>query len=124
MFRSLRISHVEFRFPGSEKQGPSRNGIFRLFQFSGILGQPREVHPKFRNEIPENVCSIRSTTRIFWNFWSNGKRPWRVLTSGVTSHDFRAGQRTMSGLIVELTGQTFVLPVMLTSQNSVVLKMT
>ena len=34
------------------------NGIFRLFRFSGILGQPREVHPKFRNEIPENVCSI------------------------------------------------------------------
>ena len=26
MFRSLRISHVEFRFPGSEKLGPSRNG--------------------------------------------------------------------------------------------------
>ena len=29
------------------------NGIFRLFRLSGILGQPREVHPKFRNEIPE-----------------------------------------------------------------------
>ena len=26
MFRSLRISHVEFRFSGSEKLGPSRNG--------------------------------------------------------------------------------------------------
>ena len=26
MFRSLRISHVEFDFPGSEKLGPSRNG--------------------------------------------------------------------------------------------------
>ena len=51
------------------------NGISRLFQFSGILGQPREVHPKFRNEIPENVCSIRSQTRNFRNFWSNGKRP-------------------------------------------------
>ena len=50
-------------------------GIFRLFRFCGILGQPREVHPKFRNEIPENVCSIRSQTRNFRNFWSNGKRP-------------------------------------------------
>ena len=40
------------------------NRIFRLFRFSGILGQPREVHPKFRNEIPENVCSIRSPTGI------------------------------------------------------------
>ena len=39
------------------------NRIFRLFRFSGILDQPREVHPKFRNEIPENVCSIRSPTR-------------------------------------------------------------
>ena len=51
------------------------NGIFRLFRFSGVLGQPREVHPKFRKEIPENVCSIRSPTRNFRNFWSNGKRP-------------------------------------------------
>ena len=49
------------------------NGIFRLFRFSGILGEPREVHPKFRNEIPENVCSIRSQTRNLRNFWSNGK---------------------------------------------------
>ena len=51
------------------------NGIFRLFRFSGILGQPREVHPKFRNEIRENDCSIRPQTRNFRNFWSNGKRP-------------------------------------------------
>ena len=48
------------------------NGIFRLFRFSGILG---EVHPKFRKEIPENVCSIRSPARNFRNFWSNEKRP-------------------------------------------------
>ena len=51
------------------------NGIFGVFRFSGILGQPREVHPKFRNEIPENDCSIRSPSRNFRNFWSNGKRP-------------------------------------------------
>ena len=38
---------------GTEFSGYSR-------RFSGILGQPREVHPKFRSEIPENVCSIRS----------------------------------------------------------------
>jgi len=36
--------------------------------------------------------------------------------------EIRAGQRTMSGLIVDLTGQTFVLPVILTGQNSMVLK--
>ena len=52
------------------------NGIFRLFRFYGFLGQPCEVDPKFRNEIPENVCSIRSPTSNFRNFWSNGKRPW------------------------------------------------
>ena len=34
-----------------------------------------------------------------------------------------AGQWTMSRLIVDLTGQTFDLPVMLTGQNSIVLKM-
>ena len=43
--------------------------------FPGILGQPRELQPKLRNEIPENVSSIRSPTRNFRNFWSNGKRP-------------------------------------------------
>ena len=40
-----------------------------------------------------------------------------------TGLEITAGQRTISGLIVDLTGQTFVLPVMLTGQNSVVLKM-
>ena len=54
------------------------NRIFRLFRFSGILGQPRDFVPKFweyGNEIPKNVCPIRSPTRNFRNFWSNGKRP-------------------------------------------------
>jgi len=37
--------------------------------------------------------------------------------------EIMAGQRTMSGLFVDLSGQTFVLPVMLTGQNSIVLKM-
>jgi len=40
------------------------NKLFRLFLFSGILGQAREVHLKFRNEIPENVISIRSSPGI------------------------------------------------------------
>ena len=77
------------------------NRIFRLFRFSGILGQPREVHPKFRNEIPENVCSIRYLTRNFRNFWSNGKRPMSApsrtlsLTLGVVNGDiwFLDGKR-------------------------------
>ena len=72
-------SHVEFDFRALRNWARAGmvewNGIFRLFRFSGILGQPREVHPKFRNEIPENVCSICSQTRNFRNFWSNGKRP-------------------------------------------------
>ena len=44
------------------------NGIVSVSLFCEVL-------PKFRNEIPENVCSIRSPTRNFRNFWSNGKRP-------------------------------------------------
>ena len=35
----------------------------------------REEHPKFRNAIQENFLSLRSPTRNFRNFWSNGKRP-------------------------------------------------
>ena len=67
MFGNLRISHVEFRFPGSEKLGPAGmvewNGIFRLFRFSGILGQPREVHRKFRNGLDQRkvVSSVLIT---------------------------------------------------------------
>ena len=41
----------------------------------------------------------------------------------VAGLEITVGQRTMSGLIVDLTGQTFVLPVILTGQNSIVLKM-
>ena len=55
------------------------NGIFRLFRFFGILGQPREVHQKFRNEIPENVCPFASQPGISGIFWSNGKRPVTVV---------------------------------------------
>ena len=50
----------------------------------------------------------------------------KISDSIVTSSpglEITAGQRTMSGLIVDLTGQTFVLPVMLTGQNSIALKM-
>ena len=46
-----------------------------------------------------------------------------ALASYLAGLEITAGQRTMSGLIVDLTGQTFVLPVMLTGQNSIVLKM-
>ena len=41
----------------------------------------------------------------------------------ISGLEITAGQRTISGLIVELASQTFVLPVMLTSQNSIALKM-
>ena len=49
----------------------------------------------------------------------------RILVNeySMTGLEITAGQRTMSRLIVDLTGQTFVLPVMLTGQNSIVLKM-
>ena len=53
MFRSLRISHVEFRFPGSEKLGPSRNG--RMERNFPVIPIFRNFRPtlRFRNEIPE-----------------------------------------------------------------------
>ena len=55
MFISLRISHVQFDFQARRNYARAGmvewNGIFRVFRFSGILGQPREVHPKFGNEI-------------------------------------------------------------------------
>ena len=66
MFRSLKISRVEFDFQARRDLALTGmvewNGIFRLFRFSGNLGQL--PHPKFRNEFPENVCSIRSPPGI------------------------------------------------------------
>ena len=47
----------------------------------------------------------------------------KKISAGITGLEITAGQQTMSGLIVDLTSQTFVLPVMLTGQNSIVLKM-
>ena len=67
MFSSLRISHVEFRFPGSEKLGPGRNGRMER-KISGEKGQPREVDQNFRKDFPEIFCSIRFRTGIFGNF--------------------------------------------------------
>jgi len=58
MFRSLRISHVEFRFPGSEKLGPSRNGR---------MEQNFQVIPIFRNFRPTS----RGTPKI--SEWNSGK---------------------------------------------------
>ena len=46
-----------------------------------------------------------------------------IATLPLLGLEIRAGQRTMSGLTMNLNGQTFVLPVMLTGQNSIVLKM-
>ena len=40
-----------------------------------------------------------------------------ILEKGLSGLKITAGQRTMSGLIEALTGQTFDLPVMLTGQN-------
>ena len=46
MFRILRISHDEFRFPGSEKLGPSRNGrMGRNFPLIAIFKNFRPTSP-------------------------------------------------------------------------------
>ena len=58
--------------------------------------------------------------------------PWPTLISTaicgtrairIPGLEITAGQRTMSGMIVDLTGQTFILLVMLTGQISTVFKM-
>ena len=66
-FRAMLRSNFRARRNWARAGMVEWNGIFWLLRFSGILGQPREVHPTFRNEIPKNVCSIRSTTRNFRN---------------------------------------------------------
>jgi len=53
------------------------NRIFQLFLFSGILGQACEVHLKFRNEIPENVLSIRSSPGISIIFGRMERAPYQ-----------------------------------------------
>ena len=55
------------------------NRTFQLFLFFKILGQPREVRPKFRNEILENVLSIRSPTQKFPEFLVKWKVPLDLL---------------------------------------------
>ena len=91
---------LNFDFQARRNQAPAGmvewNGIFRLFRFSGIVGQPREVHPKFRNEIPKNVCCIRSPTRNFRNFWSNGKRPKSPSQPGYSASRFKTHFKSIS----------------------------
>ena len=70
-------------------------------------GRERTVHPTLLKSMPPQVFKHFGDARC-------------VVVTGL---EITAGQRTMSGLIVDLTGQTFVLPVMLTGQNSIVLKM-
>ena len=92
MFRSLRISHVEFRFPGSEKLGSSRNGrmernfpvipIFRNFRPTS-RGIPKIsernsgkclfhslLNPEFPEflvewKAPAVLCAVKSDKRKF-----------------------------------------------------------
>ena len=74
--------------------------------------------------VGDGRCTDRGTLKDTWSDFSDCKNLFRkanhaLLLAGL---EITSGQRTMSGLIVDLTGQTFVLPVMLTGQNSIVLK--
>ena len=45
-----------FEETGPEQEWSSGTELFGYSGFFfGIVGQPREVHPKFRNQIPENL---------------------------------------------------------------------
>ena len=72
--------------------------------------------------VGEERCIYTSTLRAFVCI-HHYSPPLRRIVVYYTGLEITAGQRTMSGMIVDLTGQTFVLPVMLTGQNSIVLKM-
>ena len=79
MFRSLRISHVEFRFPGSEKLGPSRNGRMER-KISGISEFPEkkdnlERLTRISKRFSGNFMFHSILNRNFRKFWSNGTRP-------------------------------------------------
>ena len=53
-----------------------------------------------------SICSLSSFNNVSYSL-------------NIVGLKIMAGQRTMSRLIGDLTGQTFVLPVMLTGQNSI-----
>ena len=60
------------------------NRIFQLFQFSGILGQSGELHPKFRNEILEHVPFHTLTLPEFPESLVKWKMPIITLTTMLT----------------------------------------
>jgi len=63
---------------------PRRNWA-RAFLLFEILGQRREVHTKFRNEIPENLLSIRSPPGISGIFGRLESGPCVLHDSGTTA---------------------------------------
>ena len=83
--RSLRISHAEFRFPGSEKLGPSRNGrmkryftvilIFRNFRpiSRGAPKIPRIClsHSLPNPEFPEFLVEWKAPYILLYELWCN-----------------------------------------------------
>ena len=56
---------------GAEMKWSNGNGIFRLFRFSGILGQLHGVHPKSGKMFVPFAPPMRNVR----NLWSNEKRP-------------------------------------------------
>ena len=73
------------------------NEIFLLFRFSGILGQPREVLPKFRNEIPENVFSLPNPG--FPEFLVEWKAPYDVVNNFVLNIRWKKSDEGVEHLI-------------------------
>ena len=64
---------------GPEQEWSNGTEFSGYSDFSRILGQPYNVHAKFQNEILENVCSIRSPTRNFRNFFVEWKASFVLL---------------------------------------------
>ena len=100
MFRSLRISHVEFRFPGSEKLGPSRNG--RMERNFPVIPIFRNFRPTSRDtpkisKRNSGKCPFHSLHNPeFPEFFSNGKRPRiKDVRANCLSQPFCAGNATV-----------------------------
>ena len=69
VFGSYHMTQLNGKLSSTRDALMQRN--FRVFRWSGKVGRPREVHPKFPHVFPENFGSIRFFSRKLRKFCSN-----------------------------------------------------
>ena len=125
-----RMRRAQKKTRGEKNRGETGAGVRKPLPFPALFFPssifhsrpnflPASNHPNAWNSL---LLCIQSTLSKMDTFGTGTSCP-SLRDVHLTGLEITAGQRPMSGLIVNLTGQTFVLPVMLTSQNSIVLKM-